>query len=65
MENDCWHKAIETKNSCLRRNQTWDIVSYPLSIKPLGKKFVFSIKLHLDGFIDRYMTHLFMLENKQ
>ncbi|RDX82496.1 putative mitochondrial protein, partial [Mucuna pruriens] len=36
MENECWHKAIETKLLLLEENQTWDIVSCPPSIKPLG-----------------------------
>ncbi|RDX63902.1 hypothetical protein CR513_57605, partial [Mucuna pruriens] len=46
-------------------NQTWDIMSCLPSIKPLGNKFVFSIKLHLDGSIDCYKARLVMLGNKQ
>ncbi|RDX85863.1 hypothetical protein CR513_32881, partial [Mucuna pruriens] len=45
--------------------QTWDIVSCPPSIKPLGSKFVFSIKFRLDGSIDRYKAQLIVLGNKQ
>ena len=44
MENDCWQKAIETELLALEENQTWDVVPCPPSIKPLGSKFVFSIK---------------------
>ncbi|KAI5396906.1 hypothetical protein KIW84_062943 [Lathyrus oleraceus] len=45
MENDCWQKAIETEFLALEENQTWDIVPCPSSVKPLGNKFMFSIKL--------------------
>ncbi|WVY98629.1 hypothetical protein V8G54_030780 [Vigna mungo] len=51
MQNECWKKAIE--------------MSCPPSVKPLGSKFVFSIKLHSDGSIDRYKARLVVLGNKQ
>ncbi|RDY04294.1 hypothetical protein CR513_12013, partial [Mucuna pruriens] len=68
------HKFLNNNNviysySFLKRshneNQTWDIVSFPPSIKPLGSKFVFSIKLHLDGSIDHYKARLVVLGNKK
>lgn len=65
MENDCWQKSIETELLALEENQTWDIMPCPSSVKPLGSKFVFSIKLHLDGSIDRYKARLVVLGNKQ
>jgi len=65
MENDCWQKAIETELLALEENQTWDIVPCPSSVKPLGSKFVFSIKLRSDGSIDRYKARLVVLGNKQ
>ena len=34
-------------------------------MKPLGSKFVFSIKLRSDGSIDRYKALLVVLGNKQ
>ncbi|RDX63916.1 hypothetical protein CR513_57591, partial [Mucuna pruriens] len=49
-------KAIETELLTLNENQAWDIVLCPSSVKPLCSKFVFSIKLHSDGFIDHYKT---------
>jgi len=65
MKYKCWQDAIETELLALEENQTWDIVPCPLSIKPLGSKFVFTIKLRSDGSIDRYKTRLVVLGNKQ
>ena len=65
MEHDHWHKAIETKLLALEENQTWNVVPYPPSINPLSSKFVLSIKLRSDGFIDSYKTRLVVLGNKQ
>ena len=49
MEHKCWQDAIETELLALEENQTWDIVPFPPSVKPLGSKFVFTIKLRLEG----------------
>ncbi|XP_014503370.1 LEAF RUST 10 DISEASE-RESISTANCE LOCUS RECEPTOR-LIKE PROTEIN KINASE-like 2.1 [Vigna radiata var. radiata] len=54
LQNECWKKAIESELLALEENQTWDIVPCPPYVKPLGSKFVFSIKLHSDGSINRY-----------
>ncbi|RDY00071.1 hypothetical protein CR513_16792, partial [Mucuna pruriens] len=58
-------KYIETELLALDGNQTYNIVSCPPFIKPLGSKFVFFINLHSDGLIDRYMTQLVVLGNKK
>jgi len=65
MEHKCWQQAIETELLALAENQTWDVVPCPPSVKPLGSKFVFTIKLRSDGSIDRYKARLVVLGNKQ
>jgi len=65
MEHKCWHDAIETELLAIEKNQTWDIVPCPPSIKPFVSKFVFTIKLRLDGSIDRYKARLVVLGNKK
>ncbi|KAL5857483.1 hypothetical protein ACOSQ3_004941 [Xanthoceras sorbifolium] len=49
VDHECWRKAIETKLLALEENQIWDVVLCPPSVKPIGSKWVFSIKLCSDG----------------
>ena len=65
MEHECWQRTIEAELLALEKNQTWDVVPCPPSVKPLGSKFVFSIKLRFDGSIDRHKAQLVVLGNKQ
>nr|KYP41144.1 Retrovirus-related Pol polyprotein from transposon TNT 1-94 [Cajanus cajan] len=57
--------AIEPELLTLEENPTWDIVPCLPPVKPLGSKFVFTIKLHSDGSIDRYKAILVVFGNKQ
>jgi len=65
MEHKCWREVIEIELLALEENQTWDVVTCPSSVKHFDNKFVFNIKLHSDGSIDRYKVRLVVLGNKQ
>ena len=65
MEHECWQNAKQTKLQALEENHTWDIVPCPPTVKPIRSKWVFSVKLHFDGSLDRYKARLVALDNKQ
>ena len=65
MEHKCWQKAMQTKHQALEENHTWDIISCPPIVQPIGSKWVFSIKLHSNGSLNIYKARLIALGNKQ
>ncbi|KAL8538634.1 hypothetical protein ACS0TY_000596 [Phlomoides rotata] len=42
----------------LENNHTWELTSLPSSKKAIGSKWVYKIKRHVDGSIDRYKARL-------
>jgi len=63
-KHECWQKAMEEELLALKENNTWDIVSCPSNVRPIGCKWVYSIKLHSDGTLDRYKARLVVLGNR-
>jgi hypothetical protein len=60
-----WIKAMNEELQALQENFTWDIVSCPPDVKPIGCKWVYSVKLNSDGSLNRYKARLVALGNKQ
>ncbi|RVW97878.1 Retrovirus-related Pol polyprotein from transposon RE1 [Vitis vinifera] len=58
---DCdprWRQAMFTELQALERNNTWEMVPLPPGHKPIGCRWVYKIKYHSDGTIERYKARL-------
>jgi histone deacetylase 1/2 len=53
-----WHDAMETEFSALQANGTWNLVPPVSGINLIDSKWVFKVKLHADGSIERYKARL-------
>ncbi|GKA62904.1 retrovirus-related pol polyprotein from transposon TNT 1-94 [Tanacetum coccineum] len=56
--NSEWRKAMEEKVDALERNQNWELSPKPKDVKPISCKWVYKIKRHTNGSIERYKTRL-------
>jgi len=53
-----WVQAMEEEMSALRRTGTWSLVPLPPGKRPVGCKWVYTVKYSADGSIDRYKARL-------
>jgi Reverse transcriptase (RNA-dependent DNA polymerase) len=62
---DCWNQAMIEELSALTQNDTWDLVHCPKNVKPIGCKWVYTIKQKPNGTVDRYKARLVALGYSQ
>ncbi len=60
-----WREAIAAENNSLKRNNTFTILERPPGTRVLGLKWVFKVKEHADGTVERYKARCTALGNLQ
>ena len=53
-----WRKSIDTEYQALLENNTWDLVPLPKGRKAIKSKWIFKVKYHADGSIDKFKSRL-------
>ena len=56
---------MKSEMDALERQHTWDLQELPQDKKALGTKWVHTIKLRVDGTIERHKSRLVVLGNNQ
>ncbi|GAU40777.1 hypothetical protein TSUD_26570 [Trifolium subterraneum] len=58
MNDEHWKNAINAELTALVKNKTWTMTKLPSHKKAVGCKWVFKLKLHADGSIERHKARL-------
>ncbi|KAM7461061.1 hypothetical protein LguiA_029182 [Lonicera macranthoides] len=53
-----WRNAMKVEMKALEKNETWDLVKLPEEKKPVGCRWVFTVKYKSDGSLERYKARL-------
>ena len=53
-----WRQAMKIEMDALEKNKTWELVELPRGKKPVGCKWVFTVKYKADGTLERYKARL-------
>ena len=53
-----WREAMSTELTALMKHGTWDLVLPPSNFTPVGCKWVFRVKRHADGSVDRFKARI-------
>lgn len=53
-----WIKAIQDEFEAHRKNRTWVVMDHPHDKTAMSTKWVFKVKMHTDGTVDRFKARL-------
>lgn len=53
-----WREAMRTEMEALEKNLTWEKCLLPPGKKPVGCRWVFTVKYKADGSVERYKARL-------
>jgi len=53
-----WREVMQNELTALEKTGTWEIVDLPNKIKPIGCRWIYKIKHHVDGSVERYKARL-------
>ena len=60
-----WRDVMQREIQVLEKKDTWEIDDLPLNKKALGCKWVYKIKYHSDGTVERLKARLVIFGNHQ
>jgi len=58
VQSEHWLKVMNTELLPLLKNGTWTLANLPHKVKHVRSKWVYKIKYHSDGTIERYKVRL-------
>ena len=53
-----WREAVMEEIRALEKNGTWEVMTLPRGKKPVGCKWVFTVKYKADGTVEQYKARL-------
>ena len=65
VKDERWRKAMQREIDALENDNTWIVEDLPKGKKALGCKWVYKIKYHSDGTVERLKARLVILGNHQ
>lgn len=58
IQHDCWKDAMNVEIKALQDNSTWELTDLPPGKTLIGCKWVYKIKLRVDGSVESYKARL-------
>ncbi|RVX01203.1 putative mitochondrial protein [Vitis vinifera] len=65
LANPSWKAAMNEEMKSLQKNETWELVECPLGNKPVGCRWIYTVKYKANGSIERFKARLVAKEYTQ